>query len=205
MTLIRKTIENDEGFLRQVSTDNDFNTDDYIGYIQKLKEYCKNNVVYAMAAVQIGIPKRIIYLKNTSEDMENNYNSNYDESIVIINPVIIRTEGHTRYLEACESCLNYSAVVDRPYLVEIEYFDINGNIKHEVFKDFKATVFCHEYDHLNGILHLDLTDNIKIMNLEERTAYRKEHPYEILSKSSSFDLDKRKVYRRNNICYKKKD
>lgn len=54
----RKTIENDFEFLRQVSSEVDFENDDYLDYISKLKEYCSNHVVYAMSPVQIGIPKR---------------------------------------------------------------------------------------------------------------------------------------------------
>ncbi len=64
------TIKENEEFLRQVSTAVNFEDDDYISYINELKEYCKNNTVYALAPVQIGIPKRLIYIKNTSEDMQ---------------------------------------------------------------------------------------------------------------------------------------
>lgn len=49
--MIRKTIESDLDFLRQVSSDVDFENDDYNDYINKLKEYCRENVVYAMAPV----------------------------------------------------------------------------------------------------------------------------------------------------------
>lgn len=100
----RKTIENDEQFLRQISTPVDFVKDDYKKYISELKKYCENHAVYAMAPVQIGIPKRMIYFKNTTEDMSKNMKSSYDEEIVLINPSIIGMVGHTRFLEGCESC-----------------------------------------------------------------------------------------------------
>ena len=188
MELNRITIENNEKFLRQKSTDVDFKKDNYKEWIEALKDYCQNNAVYALAPVQIGIPKRIIYFRNTTPDMTKNKDSNYDESTVLINPVIIKAKGHTRFIERCESCLDYVAIVDRPYLVEVEYYDVNGNKIHETFEGFKATVFSHEYDHLNGILHIDLSNDVRKMTWDETKTYREEHPYEILSKDDDFYL-----------------
>lgn len=188
MKLNRITIETDEEYLRQASTPVDFKTDNYMEYIDALKKYCKNNAVYALAPVQIGIPKRIIYFRNTTSDMKKNIDSNYDESIVLINPVLLEAKGHTRFLERCESCLDWVGTVDRPYLVKVEYYDVNGNRVHEIFEGFKATVFCHEYDHLNGILHLDLSDDVRKMTWEETKEYREQHPYEILSKDENYNF-----------------
>ena len=193
MKLNRKTIANDEQFLRQISTDIDFEKDNYMEYIESLKEHCRNNAVYALAPVQIGIPKRIIYLRNTTPDMNKNKDASYNEETILINPVIINEKGHTRFMERCASCLDYVGIVDRPYSVEIEYFDINGNLIHNVFEGFKATVFCHEYDHLNGILHIDLADDIREMSWEETRSYREKHPYEIISKDNKFEFCKRKT------------
>lgn len=67
-------------------------------------------------------------------------------------------------------------------LCEVEYYDLEGNMKNEVFEGFKATVFSHEYDHLEGVLHLDKTDEVKMMTWEEMKIYREEHPYEIIEK-----------------------
>ena len=199
MELNRITIENNEEFLRQISTDVDFDSDNYMEWIESLKDYCQNNAVYALAPVQIGIPKRMIYFRNTSVDMTKNKDSNYDESVVLINPVIIKAKGHTRFIERCESCLDYVAIIDRPYSVEVEYFDINGKKVHEIFEGFKATVFNHEYDHLNGILHIDLSDDVKEMTWEETKIYRDKHPYEILSRDGEFNLESRKIKNKCNI------
>ena len=190
MKLKRKTIEKDEEYLRQISSEVNFDTDDYIGYIEALKEYCKNNAVYALAPVQIGIPKRMIYFRNTTSDMTKNKDSNYDESIVLINPIILTAKGHTRFIERCESCMDYVGTVDRPYSVEVEYYDIKGEKKHEIFEGFKATVFCHEFDHLNGILHIDLADDVRQMTWDETKIYREQHPYQVLSKSDEYIIEK---------------
>lgn len=178
----RKTIENDLEFLRQVSTEVDFEIDDYMDTIEKLKKYCREHVVYAMAPVQIGIPKRIIYMKNTKPEMENNEDLSYDEEKVYINPVITKRYGKTKFLEGCESCLDFVGVVERPYKLEVEYFDKDGNKRTDALEGFEATVFSHEFDHLNGVLHIDIAEEVFEMNYEEKKKYRSEHPYEIISK-----------------------
>lgn len=62
------TIYDDEDYLRQVSAPVDLKDKDLDMDIEKLEKYCLENDVYAMASVQIGIPKRLVYLKNTSID-----------------------------------------------------------------------------------------------------------------------------------------
>lgn len=178
----RKTIENDLDFLRQVSTDVDFLKDDYMDYISKLKKYCSEHSCYAMAPVQIGIPKRLIYMKNTKPEMDNNENSLYDEEKIYINPVITSSRGKTKFLEGCESCMDLVGVVERPYKIDISYYDINEDAKQETLEGFEATVFSHEYDHLNGVLHIDIADAVFEMSYDEKKQYRSEHPYEIISK-----------------------
>ena len=190
MDLDRKTIEKDETYLRQISTEVDLKNDNVEEYIQKLREYCEKHYCYALAPVQIGIPKRIIYIKNTSQNMENNVTDGYDESLIYINPTITTARGHTSFLEGCESCIyrqdgkiiHYAGIVNRPYRIEILYYDLQGNKKFKSIEGFEATVFCHEYDHLNGILHMDKSKQIFEMTIDEMKKYRLRHPYEILSR-----------------------
>ena len=97
------TIEDDEQFLRQISKPVDLNDKELTHDIEVLDEFCKENDVLAMAAVQLGIPKRIIYLKNTNLELiqkEQNgkrteEEKQYNEQRVLINPVIIKKEGLT--------------------------------------------------------------------------------------------------------------
>lgn len=201
MKIIRKTILNDEPYLRQMSQEVDFNDKSYLEDIEKLREYCQTDGIFALVPVQIGIPKRIMYLRSTSVDLGKTYDANYDESRILINPVIIKRKGLTRYLEACASCPDASAssedfnnddkylscVVERPYLIEVEYYDINGNKKRETFKGFESTVLSHEYDHLNGILHIDLSENIWPMDFNQRSEYRSKYPYWIISEDCDFN------------------
>jgi len=70
------TIAEDEAYLRQISTLVDL-SDKYLhDDIEKLEEFCKENEVMAMAAVQLGIPKRLVYLKNTNLDIVNKIQTN---------------------------------------------------------------------------------------------------------------------------------
>ena len=63
------TIADNEPYLRQISIPADIENDkELLKDISILDEFCKNNGVLAMAAIQLGIPKRIIYLKNTSRN-----------------------------------------------------------------------------------------------------------------------------------------
>ena len=189
--LKRITIEDNESYLRNTSSEVDFSSDDYIKYIDELKEFCINSEVYALAPIQIGIPKRIIYIRNTSSDMSRNDSNTYNEGIVYINPVIKNMYGHTLFLEGCGSCKysdgNYVVGnVDRPYKIEIEYYDINKEKHAKLIKGFEATVFAHEYDHLNGILHMDRIKESSLMNLQEMKEYRTKHPYNIISEDEIF-------------------
>lgn len=110
----------------------------------------------------------------------------YNESKVLINPIVIKQEGLTKYWEACASCLDYTGLVERPYKIEVEYYD-REKFKHVEILEVEATVLSHEINHLDGVLHTDKT--LKILNIseEERKKLRKKNPYQIISKTSKFD------------------
>ncbi len=78
-------------------------------------------------------------------------------------------------------------LVDRPYEIEVEYYDTEGIKHNEVFKGFESTVLSHEYDHLDGILHIDVAKELVEMPLEERKEFRKTRPYKIISKDCDYE------------------
>lgn len=87
------TIEDNEEYLRQISKEVDIkNGKELMSDISVLDEYCKENELMAMAAIQLGIPKRMIYLKNTNLDIINKIQANtvseeeknYNEAKVLI-------------------------------------------------------------------------------------------------------------------------
>ena len=189
MEIVRKTILNDEEYLRQISQIVDFNDTTYKEEIKLLKEFCNKTECFALAAVQIGIPKRIIYLKNTTLNIPLE-NMSYNEEKILINPQIIFRRGCTKYWEACLSCLDYMGLVKRPYEMKIKYYDENGTEHIEDFVGFETTVLSHELDHLDGILHMDVAEEVLVMPKLERKEFRKKHPYEIISKIGNYDTYK---------------
>ena len=194
------TIKDNEDFLRQVSSIVDIENDnELIENINVLDSFCRENDVMAMAAVQLGIPKRIVYLKNTNLDIINKMQTNsqtedeykYNESRVLINPMIIKREGLTEYWEACASCLDNCGKVLRPYIINLKYYDKEGKEYFEKFEGFESTVLSHELDHLDGILHMDVAEEVLIMNREERKKWRQSHEYIIYSKTGDYELLKK--------------
>lgn len=72
MEIKAETITNDLEYLKQVSEDVDLNDPKLKDYILTLKEYFSTKSALAMAAIQLGIPKRLIYIRNTNlKDLEN--------------------------------------------------------------------------------------------------------------------------------------
>lgn len=197
------TIAENEAYLRQVSTPVAIEDDENLkNDIEILEQYCKKSEVLAMAAVQLGIPKRLVYVKNTNleivrksqTDFVSEEEKAYNEAKVLINPTIVNKEGLTDYWEACVSCLDNFGRVLRPYKIDIEYYDIKG-IKHlETFEGFPSTVLSHEIDHLDGILHIDISEELFQMPEEERKIYRQSHGYKIYSKTGNYDLLKQESH-----------
>lgn len=186
MIISRKTIANDEKYLRQISKKVNFADKDLKQELLVIEQYAKETQCFALAAVQIGIPKRIIYLKNTKLEFIDDENK--DENKIIINPKIISRKGMAKYWEACLSCLDNMGLVTRPYEIELEYYDINAKRIREKFIGFESTVISHELDHLDGILHIDIAEKIINMSKEERKQFRIEHPYEVISKDCKYRI-----------------
>lgn len=201
------TINDDEAYLRQVSKEVDIKNDKELeNDIRILEEFCKANEVMAMAAIQLGIPKRLMYLKNTNLDVIQRSQTDssteedeiYNEARVLINPVIINREGLTEYWEACVSCLDNCGRVLRPYKIDLEYEDINGEKFRDTFIGFEATVLSHEFDHLNGVLHMDIAEEVLVMPAEERKVWRQTHDYKVFSETGNYEelKAKQKIYKK---------
>lgn len=180
-----RTIENDEAYLRQVSKDVNSNDPDLEKEIKILSDFCAQNEVFAIATVQIGIPKKIVYLKNTKLNM---HDKTTNKGIILINPEIVEEKGETLYWESCASCLNNMGKVRRPYFVKVKYLDVYFKEQNYTFKGESATIFSHEYDHIFGILHIDIAEEILNMEQEERKKYREKNGngYIIISKTSEY-------------------
>ena len=188
------TIADNEKFLRQISKLVEAGDKELEKDIAVLEEFCKDNSVMAMAAVQLGIPKRLVYLKNTNleiirkiqKNTQSEEEDNYNEARVLINPHILSREGITEYWEACASCLNNMGRVLRPYKIKVKYQDTNGNSHIDIFEGFESTVLSHEMDHLDGILHIDVAEEVLVLPKEERKKFRQSNEYKIISKTGVY-------------------
>lgn len=96
-----------------------------------------------LAAPQIGIPARIIVI-----DVD-------DRRIELVNPVITAMWGRQFEPEGCLSCPGKRGIVQRPMRVRVKGLDRHGKVVKYRAKDLLARAFCHEIDHLNGILYED--------------------------------------------------
>ena len=108
-----------------------------------------------LAAIQIGIPKRIIVM-DISKDQDKN------EPMYFVNPIIKNKNiKKSIYEEGCLSVPGQFAEVERPSKCEVEYLDYHGQKKVLKAEGLLATCIQHEMDHLEGILFIDYLSKLK--------------------------------------------
>ena len=108
-----------------------------------------------LAAIQIGVPKRIIVIDISKNDEKKN-------PMYFVNPIIKNKNSDlSRYEEGCLSVPDQFAEVDRPSSCEVEYLDYNGEKKILKTSGLLATCIQHEMDHLEGILFIDYLSKLK--------------------------------------------
>lgn len=98
-----------------------------------------------LAGPQIGVLRQVIVIDTGEEG----------ECLVLINPEIIETEGEQVGAEGCLSLPGRSGIVSRPETVTVHAFDENGEEFTRTGHGLLARAFCHEIDHLSGVLYTD--------------------------------------------------
>ena len=115
--------------------------------------YAANGI--GLAAIQIGIPKRIIVMDISKEE-------NKKEPRYFVNPVIKKKDTlKSTYEEGCLSVPNQFAEINRPKKCEVEYLDYDGKKQLLKADGLLATCIQHEMDHLEGILFIDYLSKLK--------------------------------------------
>ena len=133
--------------------------------------YAANGI--GLAAIQIGIPKRIIVMDISKDGKKN--------PMYFVNPKIKNKDKEkTTYEEGCLSVPNYFAEVDRPKYCEVEYLDYNGVNKILEADGLLATCIQHEMDHLEGILFIDYLSKLKKTMIVKKLSKRKNPPDRII-------------------------
>jgi peptide deformylase len=115
--------------------------------------YAANGI--GLAAIQIGVPKRIIVMDISKDE-------NKKEPRYFVNPIIKnKDKNKSTYEEGCLSVPNQFAEIDRPKKCDIEYLDYYGEKKFLSAEGLLATCIQHEMDHLEGILFIDYLSKLK--------------------------------------------
>ena len=115
--------------------------------------YAANGI--GLAAIQIGVPKRIIVMDLSKDGQKK-------EPRYFVNPIIKKKdESKSTYEEGCLSVPDQFAEIDRPSKCEVEYLDFNGEKKVLKAEGLLATCIQHEMDHLEGILFIDYLSKLK--------------------------------------------
>ena len=134
--------------------------------------YAANGI--GLAAIQIGVPKRIIVMDLSKEE-------NKKLPMYFVNPVITKKNNEkTTYEEGCLSVPNQFAEIDRPSKCEVEYLDYNGNKNKIKAEGLLATCIQHEIDHLEGILFIDYLSKLKKSMIIKKLSKQKNKPDRIV-------------------------
>ena len=108
-----------------------------------------------LAAIQVGVPKRVIVLDLSSREEKKN-------PMFFVNPEIIyKAQNNSTYEEGCLSVPGQFAEIDRPEKCHIKYLDYHGQSKEIKAEGMLATCIQHEMDHLEGILFIDYLSKLK--------------------------------------------
>jgi peptide deformylase len=127
-----------------------------------------------LAAIQIGIPKRIIVMDISKKDEKKN-------PMYFINTIIKNKHlDISTYEEGCLSVPNFFAEVDRPKKCDVEYLDYEGKKKILHAEGLLATCIQHEMDHLEGILFIDYLSKLKKTMIVKKLSKKKDRPDRII-------------------------
>ncbi len=106
-----------------------------------------------LAAIQIGVPKRVIVV-DVDEDIR--------DPVCLVNPEVVWTSDEKRvYEEGCLSVPEYFDDVERPDRCRVRFLDRDGEPREIEAEDLLATCIQHEIDHLNGTLFIDYLSKLK--------------------------------------------
>ncbi len=101
-----------------------------------------------LAAPQVGILRRVVLVDNGEEILE------------LVNPTLLETDGEQEGPEGCLSVEGKYGLVKRPYYAKVRAQDRNGNWFEAEGEELTARCFCHELDHLDGIIYTEVMERL---------------------------------------------
>jgi peptide deformylase len=108
-----------------------------------------------LAAIQIGVPKRVIILDLSKKE------DDHKPQVFINAEVSWASKETSKYEEGCLSIPDYYEEVERPAEVKVKYLDLDGKAHEIEAKGLVATCLQHEIDHINGVLFIDHLSRLK--------------------------------------------
>jgi peptide deformylase len=171
---IRPILEAPDPVLRQVSSPVEAVTPELQTLIDDMFETMYAAPGIGLAAIQVGVPKRILVID--LQDPEEEGGEPVRNPMVFINPEILRSaETIVPYQEGCLSVPDQYAEVERPDSIRARWLDRDGKVHEEELDGLLATCLQHEMDHLEGILFIDHLSRLKRdMILKKLAKARKE-------------------------------
>jgi len=161
---LRNILEHNDETLRKTSREvTNFDRRLHI-LIDDLLETVTKEEAAGLAAPQVGVLRRLVVI-NADEDGKK-------KPFALVNPVILTREGEKEGAEGCLSIPGKTGLVKRPLNITLRAQDRNGKAFTMDATDFEARAICHEVDHLDGTLYIDVME--RFMTKEEVEALEKE-------------------------------
>ena len=121
--------------------------------LDDMAETLEKSCGVGLAAVQVGVLRRAVLV------LETNVGEGEDEHIIeFINPEIIEVEGEQTGAEGCLSVPGKYGLVKRPMVAKVRAQDRDGNWYEAEGEELIARCFCHELDHLDGIVYTEVME-----------------------------------------------
>ena len=151
---IRKILTEPNNILRQISQPAEGVGKEEQDLMKDMLETMYSARGIGLAAIQVGVPKRIIVIDLNKVEKKN--------PMYFVNPVIKKKNSiNSIYEEGCLSVPNQFAEIERPNKCEVEYLDFDGKKQLLEANGLLATCIQHEMDHLEGILFIDYLSKLK--------------------------------------------
>ena len=151
---IRKILTEPDPFLRQISYEVEKVNDEVRRLMDDMLETMYEAPGIGLAAIQIGVPKRVIVIDLSKEEKKT--------PLYFVNPkIIVKSKNNSTYEEGCLSVPGQFAEIDRPNECHVSYIDYKGQKQELKAEGLLATCIQHEIDHLEGILFIDYLSKLK--------------------------------------------
>jgi len=152
----------------------------YENVMNQLIDLCNKYNRRSINSSQVGLKGKIAVLSMPTND-------NKRESMAYFNPVILEQQGLQHSYEYSSERTDVMAKKYRPYQIEVEAQDCNGNKFRKVLQGIEAILLCHEIDSLNGVDFLeDAYDPSFAMTPDEKKEYRQNHPQTVISEDGNY-------------------